>query len=68
MNRTTKQEVLSIIRQVANESNFNNQKKLWHAYKLIGKPKHSLLSQHWDLTVMLALGFLCAFFLNSTLN
>ena len=70
MNKHTKQEAISILREVAYKSDIYNQRKLWYVIKLVNdKPKHSgIKSSDLALPAFLIIGFLCAWFMNNHLN
>lgn len=66
MNKNTKREVLSLIREAAYASNYSNQQKLWRAYQLVkGKPKSFELKKELGFLAVLGLGFLVAFYMNT---
>ena len=66
MHKSTRREILSIIREVAYASNFSNQRKLWYVYKLVNdKPKSFELKKNLGLLAVLGLGFLVAFYMNT---
>jgi hypothetical protein len=69
MHKHTQQEALAIIRDVAQDSHYYNRRKLWYAHNLVsGKPKHRKFVMDWALFGFLAVGFLCALFMNNRLS